>query len=867
MKIPAERRLLPAFTALVLLLILHAGVYGQAQKNAGNGRAGEAYTEQVRQLVVFLQYVLNELGSDEVPVSDKEIIINESYLKVFRDEKVQIEDDLDENREVVTNKDVQAYLKDVDFFFRGVQFEFRIQDIREGVNEAGQLFYTVKLNRRLIGKTIDDEAIDNQKERFIEINVDEKSRELKIASVYTTRLSRTDELKAWWNALPAPWKLLLGAPVAIDAVHTLYDVWSIADSTITLRGVEVPDTFNIAGYLRQIADREELDISNTRRLGDLAALDQMNDVRVLNISNTEITDLFPVRNLTRLEVLDASNTLIEDLAPLQYSRLIRDLSISGTPVNNITVLESFLGLEKLNLHRTVIDSLPSVASLNKLKYLDVSSTNLLRLDSLRSLTQLEYLDVSNTAAADLSPVSDLQALKYLAFNETAITDLRPLAGLRNLESISFFNTPVASLQPLVGLEKLRKVYCDGSRVTREEFVSFYRQRPDCEVIFSSDQLMEYWTAMDVQWQAIIMKAAGIEEKPDKEKLHEIFRIQSIELNGDHAISSLEPLSMLVDLRYLNAASTGIRDLTPLRNQTALEYLDCSHTAVSDLAPLSGLARLRILKFDGCPVASISPLVGNSMLDSLFFNGTQVSDISALEHLPSFKAAYFDSAQVNALAVRDLNFDPAKSLIVFRSAWLQAWWDNMPGQWQNLFMERFSLDQHPDVEALHRLTMLSELKLNTLNFTSLSPLLAFDRLRVLHFSDSRVSSLQEIRGLELLEELHCPRNPVADLNSVASLYNLRVLNIENTLVQSLDPVAGLTRLEELNCSGTGVKDLSPLAGLSSLRVLEFSNTKVRNLKAILGLDKLEVLRCYNNRISAKAIEEFRVLHPGCEVVFY
>ena len=84
----------------------------------------ENYREQIRRLMGFLEFSLNTLGSSETSTREKEIIINESYLKAFLNDKVQIEDDLDENREILTYKDVQAYLKDVDFFFKEATFQF-----------------------------------------------------------------------------------------------------------------------------------------------------------------------------------------------------------------------------------------------------------------------------------------------------------------------------------------------------------------------------------------------------------------------------------------------------------------------------------------------------------------------------------------------------------------------------------------------------------------------------------------------------------------------------------------------------------------------------------------------------------------------
>src|SRR6267142_1971336 len=100
-----------------------------------------ATEKKVRDMVTFLGFMLNTLGSSSTSARDKDVLITESYSKIFRDDKVQIEDDLDEERKVVTNKNVVAYLKDVDFFFRDVKFEFTIEGIQSGVNADNSPFY------------------------------------------------------------------------------------------------------------------------------------------------------------------------------------------------------------------------------------------------------------------------------------------------------------------------------------------------------------------------------------------------------------------------------------------------------------------------------------------------------------------------------------------------------------------------------------------------------------------------------------------------------------------------------------------------------------------------------------------------------
>src|SRR5665811_1621423 len=89
----------------------------------------KGFSQKVEDQIRFLEFILNTIGSKETSTRDKEVIITDSYEKIFNNGQVQIEDDLLLNRQVITNKDVTAYLKDVDFFFQDAAFEFKIREI------------------------------------------------------------------------------------------------------------------------------------------------------------------------------------------------------------------------------------------------------------------------------------------------------------------------------------------------------------------------------------------------------------------------------------------------------------------------------------------------------------------------------------------------------------------------------------------------------------------------------------------------------------------------------------------------------------------------------------------------------------------
>ena len=140
-----------------------------------------ALRAQATGLVKFFESTLNFLADKKNTVQDKQVIINDSYLKFFWDSEVQIEDDLD-THQVPMYKDVQSYLADVDFFFKQVKFTYNMQDIGVMTNELGNTFFKVTCNRNITGINLNGDNVNTNQVRYLEINYDEKNQQLKIVS-------------------------------------------------------------------------------------------------------------------------------------------------------------------------------------------------------------------------------------------------------------------------------------------------------------------------------------------------------------------------------------------------------------------------------------------------------------------------------------------------------------------------------------------------------------------------------------------------------------------------------------------------------------------------------------------------------------
>jgi len=814
MKLPSKLtlKILQCFLFCFPLLV-HAQGENESEKL-------EEYRQRAKKLVKFFEYSLNTLGDPETSAEDKDIIINESYLKFFQDDKVQVEDDLDENREMVTNKDVQAYFKDVDFFFKEVKFEFNIEEVTHFTNSENRLFFKISMSRNLNGITIKGDSINTNKPRYVEIAVNETQRQLKIVSVYTTKLNEEEELENWWKQLSTDWKTILTGDMQVG------DIPSIPQ-------------------LKKILATEELDISGKSNIKSIKPLSKLTKLKKLNISGTQADSIFPIRNLTQLEYLDCSNTKIPTFAPMKYATALKNLYLENIPIKDISPLQNYVKLERLRISGTQVSGLKAISELLNLKELSFSETKVRSIKPLEKLQNIEILQFSKTGVNNLSILSKLKNLQLLEMDKTPVADLKPLNGLKNLKSLFINDTKVASLAPLHDLKNLSKIYCDHSSVTAKEAKEFMSLHPKTLLIYESKALENWWEALPSGWKTAFQKAVKFEGNPTKEQLHQISALSQLDLSNQKGITSLEPLKVMVNLKELNCSGSGISDLTPLVDLIDLQVLNIANTGVSKLELLSNLNKLEVLNFENTKVQQISALIYLSSLKKVYMNGTLVS-----------------SSQVIKLAgLKNI-------LLIFRTKELQSWWNTVPNEWREVLTKYVKISQKPTGEELHKLTSLTAINItDNSQIRDLSPLRKFIRLRELRFSNTNISNLEPIKALTTLQLLQCSKSPIGSLKDISGLKNLQHLECENTAVSDLAPLKNLKKMKILRIAGTPVSNLKDLAGLRKMNEIDISNTNVRFLKPLYELKKLTSLKCYNAKIWKLFIDKFKKANPKCEVIYY
>lgn len=810
---------------IYLLVVLCFTVTLVAAQDMGNYSKQEVkdFSQKAEDQVKFLEYFLNTVGSKETSARDKDVVIRESYVKIFRDGKVQVEDDLLLDRKVITNKDVTAYLKDVDFFFRDANFSFKVKEVKPFLRDNGELSFLVSIDRTLSGVGIEGEKIQNIKPRFIEINLDPKSNDLKIASMYTTKLSRDKELKEWWETLSYEWR-------------------SYFESKFNLSDRDSVDL----ELINRMSSIDSLNLSGKRLIQDLSPIFAMRDLKYINLSNTNIADLSPISHVTYLSYLDISNTPTEDVQFLKYSETLNHLNISGTKVFNIEELAGLKNLKVFKVAKAPIRGFGVLNNLRNLEELDLAESGFNNLQSINELQSLKKLDLSGNYLTNYDFLSELKNLEVIRLDETNIVDLSVLKGLDSLKTISINQTEVSSLEPLNNKNSLERIYADRTSIPEQLADDFTRKNRKVLLIHNVENLQTWWTTLPDGWREVLTNNyEGLSsDSPDSEALSMMIGSESLDLSNSN-ISSLRPVIKFKKLEELNINDTQIQDVSPLSEIRTMIKFYGNNTTITNVEAFENLTALEIVHLKNTKIKNIKPLTYLTELVYLDIDGTEV---------PKWEVQNL------------LNIIPTAN-VIYRSDALKGWWDQLDSTWKGIISSQFKLSESPSSRELHKATASQSIKIEGANILDLEPLVTFVNLKEVEIRDVPLQDISAITLLNNLEKLRITQAPIMTLTSLVNLTELQELDLSNTGVEDLRPLASLTRLNNLNLSGTNIKRLNGLENLFDLRNLDIANTNTRSLKPIINLANLEQLKCFNTRINKRQVDNFKKANPDCDVRYY
>jgi Leucine-rich repeat (LRR) protein len=293
-------------------------------------------------------------------------------------------------------------------------------------------------------------------------------------------------------------------------------------------------------------------------------------VRELEFNTDDVTDISPVRALTRLRSLRCSgfgdrNSPLTDLSPLSGLPL-RRLILAKGELFDLSPLRG-MPLTEFSCYGTRVTDLSPLQGMD-LRVLNCDSIRASDLSPLKGMP-LENL-VLTRKAEDLTVLAGMKTLEHLYFEGTTISDLSPLKGLK-LTTITMCTNPISDLSPLRGM-KLTFLHCGGTKVSD---LSPLDGMPLDHLNCASTKVSDAGLAQIKDCKALVLLVLDHTQVSD---------------------AGLAHLKGLKNLRRLSLVRTRVSDLLPL-GEMPLEEIRLTPSALSTKG-LDTLRRMKTLKTIG-----------------------------------------------------------------------------------------------------------------------------------------------------------------------------------------------------------------------------------------------------------------------------
>lgn len=843
--------------SILSCLLIYSNI-ANAQAVAENIDDDSKQKNAVKELVSYLEFIQNTIGDSTTARQEKNIIIKESYLKLFQNDKVQIEDDLDPEREYNIHKNVQGYLLDIDYFFNNVEIKIDVIGIEKNINENGIEFYKVTCLRNLKGRNQKGEEIINNQKRYIEINHDPKNDVIKIASIYTNPGNRKNQLLVWFDNLSLEWKKIFKTEIKINENLDLNDFFLIFPN-------ENPSTKNI--YITPTGD--SLNLNNETFKSSLIQLTQKTDFK---INNLKLTNIQALSEFNSLEFLDISNNFITDLSPIRHLSALKTLNASANPINDLEPIKYCFGLEELNLKKTLCGQQTEfISQFGKLKKLELAQLgNPLSIESLNLLNQLSYLDISNNQVENFNPAKLPKNLNYLDLSNIFISEidfnslplgieilklsgnhiqyLQNIKRLKNLTSLYINSTQIANILDLEELPNLAKVYCENSPIAKKN-KELKEKHPKILFVYETAKLNSWWKNLDENLKYRFKTDFGIPIDATSEQLHELISITELNLSNIKSFSNLNQIFVFSSLKKLNLNNTELTNLLFINEFNELEELNISNCPIKNA---EGLGKLKGLK-------------------KLNISGSEISSLDEIEKLNDLIYLKMDSVSVKKEDVQVYILNNPDCKVIYNSSDLNKWWLSLDEKWKEIIYKNIKL-KGKNIEELHEIEKIFRLEIIDLNNQvltqiDLEPLKILFNLSELIVLNQNISELKNVEKLKSLRYLDLSQNPISDLETLFKLKNIETLILRNCPIISTEGFEFLANLKNLDISGTKISKIKHFYTLSKLENLDISNTKIKAINMLEENKNLKKLTCFNTSLSPKKVKKFQEFATKCEVIYY
>ena len=319
--------------------------------------------------------------------------------------------------------------------------------------------------------------------------------------------------------------------------------------------------------------------------------------------------------------------------------LLRHLFISDSDISNLTGLEHAVNLVTLDISGNAIVDLSPLKDLKNLLALVASDNKIVDVSSLFSISTLASLELDHNRLQSISGLLQLPLLNLDVENN--FLDLSKGSNtLKALEKLAASSTETQTVTVNYLSQRILVKFKDERL---EELVRL--TLIDNSLIEDDDDVTATLMATLIELDSEEYGLTGFSEISDLE-----YAVNLIELtlmgDDDFRIKDISVLRGLEKLEVLDLSHNDIDNLAALEKLSQLSSLKLSDNQVSVLTPLRSLRNLLTLHLDHNEINEIGPLVSLTFLRDLKLNNNYVSELQVLGKLANLNPRRLTSVDFN-----------------------------------------------------------------------------------------------------------------------------------------------------------------------------------------------------------------------------
>jgi Leucine-rich repeat (LRR) protein len=213
---------------------------------------------------------------------------------------------------------------------------------------------------------------------------------------------------------------------------------------------------------------------NINKISEIEGLQNLFDLKELNLSGNKISEIASLLNLVSLKKLNLSGNRITEIKGLQTLKQLNQLYLQDNNITEIKGVNNLINLHFLNLEKNNINEIKNLHHNVNLTTLYLNDNEINEIENLENLHELYFLALNNNNISEIKGLDTLRNLRILQLAGNKIQQIKGLGNLKKLTNLNLYNNNIKETKD-PNLPNLYFFSLDNNNIPKLQLKDFYRK--------------------------------------------------------------------------------------------------------------------------------------------------------------------------------------------------------------------------------------------------------------------------------------------------------------------------------------------------------------------------------------------------------